>query len=89
LRLPFNEIAIANMAPKNIGTPRKGNLCRAALVVVVTVTVNGRVGVAGVSVTEAGLMEQVVPAGAPEHANVTVPLKVAGPFTLVPAATRL
>jgi hypothetical protein len=92
LRLPFNEIAMANMAPKNIGTPRNGTLCRAALVVEVTVTVNG-MGFAAefvpVRESEAGLMEQVVFAGAPEQVSATVPLKLVGPPGLWEASVRL
>lgn len=65
---------MANIMPKTIGNPRKGSLCKAALVVVATVTVNGTLVVVAESVTPAGLIEQVVPAGAPEQVRATVPL---------------
>src|ERR1700743_330478 len=58
------------------GNPRKGSVCRDALVAVATVTVTGVVLPAGEKGIEFGLIEQVVPVGAPEHANVAVPLNV-------------
>lgn len=64
------------MAANTIGNPRKGSLCWDALVVVATVTVTGVEPEVEGTATEPGLIVQVVPAGAPEHAKVTVPLNV-------------
>src|SRR5579864_5806441 len=75
LRFFFSEKTSANTEANTMGSPLKGELCNLALVVVLTVTVKGAVGAAALIVTDVGLMEQVVPAGAPEHVSATVPLK--------------
>lgn len=78
LRFLFNEIAVANIMPKTIGKPRKGNSRNAALAEVTTVTVTGPPLTVGVSVIDVGLTEQVVPTGAPEQVRATTPLNVLG-----------
>ena len=83
----FIEIITARTVAKITGIPRKGTCLRPALVVVATVTVKEPPLAGCVMATDEGFTEQVVQAGAPEHASVTVPVKVLGEFE--PPTARL
>jgi hypothetical protein len=69
---PKKQRAIANVASGNNGLElwRRAAVVVAALVIVTVVEAAPAVGV-----TVAGLKAHVAPAGSPEHANVTAPLK--------------